>query len=240
VKSLELAILPVLATGLLFTGACNRERAEQTSATPAAGQMDAERQQYISRLEQRISELDGRLTQMRQAEGRQAVSEDRIEEIQEDLKSLREEVAELRTANQEDWWASTERSIERDYRDLQEDINQDTGTRARTEPERTMEPAPGTANWMARRDQFVTRMNSEVEALERDLERLRGSSRAGAKDEYEDVREELDDLKSEIAAVRDTTADTWWERTRQRLDRSFNRLERSIENIGDDREPRRQ
>ena len=228
-----------LLGAMLVATACSRTdnattgSADRTAPDQAAIQRD--REAYAAKLDQRIAEMERRVTEMRGAAGKRTTTNDRLEDIQENLKQLREEVAEIRrpTAGTE-WWPMTERYVERDTNRLETGVRgRNTGSAARTDT--TTPPATGTlsdAELTARRDQFVLKMQAQIDQLERELntaqpDRIRGGDIEGVRAELKDLREEVNDLKN-------VTGANWWDATKNRLDRTMNRIERSIENVGKD------
>lgn len=216
----------------------------QTSETPTAG--DRQRDEFVARMEKRVNDLDARLMQLRQSQaqtsGRKAVSEDRLEAIQENIKDLREEIADLRTANRDNWWPATERSVERTHKSAQTGIDKaatDTQTRARTETGQTAatsDSSQSAAPWEQRRDRFVSKMTSELQKLEQDLQTLQSKRRGVSSDDVQDIQTQITELRTQITGLREINPDNWWDRTQQRLNRSVDGLERSIQNLGSERE----
>jgi peptidoglycan hydrolase CwlO-like protein len=227
-----------LLAGIVIAAGCTRtENATTGTADRTADQaaMQREREEYANKLEQRISQMESRLAQMKGSAGQNTRTNDRLEDIQESLKELREEVADLRrpTAGTE-WWPMTERYVERDAQRVETGVRgPNTGSAARTDT--TTTPATGTltdAELATRRDQFVQRMQAQIDQLEQELNnapanRVRGGDIEGVRSELKDLRDEINDLKN-------VTATNWWDATKNRLDRTMNRIERSVENMGKD------
>lgn len=91
---------------------------------------------------------------------------------------------------------TTQRSVERSRQDIEEDIERQTtgtGTRAHTEDRPPTTTQTHTA--VTDREQFITRMEQDINSLERQPGNIPNPGGV------EDVREELGDLRNEVASL---------------------------------------
>jgi Skp family chaperone for outer membrane proteins len=254
----KMAIVPALAASLAIVGCGRTDRAADenrtgepvTTATTAA---DQQRNEYINRMEQRVAQLEQRLADMKAQGGTAAVNQDRIESLQSDVQALRQEINDLRNTRADNWWPTTERSMERSRQHIEEDMTRwgqaGTADRARTMPRETPRETPrdttdmtrstpvgegthGANDFTAQRERFAARMEADIKALERDLDRYATRARGTARDGVEDVRAQLNDLRQQVSELRNVDEGSWWDATQRRLDRTAERIERSIENLG--------
>jgi hypothetical protein len=221
-----------LLAAMLVAAGCSRTETATTGSADRAAPDAAARAEYANRLEQRITEMERRVSDMK-ASAPGTKTADRVEDIRKTLRELREEVAEIRRPELgNEWWPMTERWVERDSQRVGSGIRgPNAGSAARTD---TTAPPAGTtpADLAAQRDLFVKRMEAEADQLERELNNAPANRVAG---DLDGVRSELKDLRDEINDLKNVTAANWWDSAKKRLDRTANRIERSIENIGKDK-----
>jgi DNA repair exonuclease SbcCD ATPase subunit len=231
--------LPAASFALVFAAACGRNEPTRTADVQTEQRQEIE--ERAVHMEQRVSELERKLSEMTaKPEEQRAVSANRVGDIREDLNELRQEIADLRTTEPQNWWDRTERSVERAWNDVQSDARgRGVTARAPTETEGTADreatPPVAGQDLSARREQFVNRMESDIKALEQELDKLDRAGRNVAN--VDDVRDELKDLKEEVASLRTANENDWWDITKKRLDRTADRIERQIDKLDDDATP---
>jgi len=231
--------LAVCCVSLLGLFGCTREQrtGEQRGAaeTGRRAGYQQERDQFAREMERRLNDLEQRISRMRsQNDNRKQVNQARWQEVQEEIAGLRQEVSGLRTISQENWWQKTTEWFDRSADELENRIAgrsgvETDGSQRTATGEETGGPI-SRQEYEHRRDQYVSRMQSRIDGLERTLEQARQRSRsAGAEDrrKWQDIENELNDLRAAVSDPKDSSYDQWWRQTRGRVERDWNRVERS-------------
>ena len=233
----RLTVAASLAAALAVAGACNRstpasDDARQDAAAPAT---DA-RERETASLEQRLNELEKEWQQARQRLSDQARrNAPRLTTaIDEDFSAARESLRDLRQSTAQDWWQRQEQQLER----AAERAEQSVRTFARDWSPSTKDESVGTAgdanaDWSARRDALVTRLEQRVRDMEQALERL--DPRDFDHAELEHARERVDLMKEDAERLRGASEDEWWELTKERVRAQLDRLDAAIDRLAQGR-----
>lgn len=231
-------ITTVAVAAALGASACNRQQTTDESVVQDTGAEDRQRQQQQDeavQLEQRASELEREWNELETrlanetAEATTAVKA----EVKEDVANVREAVAELRTTNPENWWERHERVVERTLEDVEQDVKR--YARNWNPPEVADEVGTSGANdtWEARRDRLVNRIERRVEAMEDALENV--EVRGAQETEVEDTRARVRKLREDGTRLRNASEEDWWEITKERVTEYIDRVDRSIDRLGNER-----
>lgn len=236
-------VAPILAlTTALFTFACNRpdtagDVARQEAAAGADPQQQQQRQQQqdeAARLERQLAELERewQQTQAKVSGRTEAATAELKAEIQEDLTNARDAIGDLRTTTAQNWWERHERVMEQTADEVEQDVRR-FARRWTPGEAREVGTAGTTTSWEARRDQLVARMEARIDAMEKALEDvdLRGAQQA----EVDDTRARVRKMKEDTDRLRNASATDWWDITKQRVTDYLERVEASIDRVGDGR-----
>jgi aspartate aminotransferase-like enzyme len=154
-------------------------------------------------------------------------------EVKEDVAAVRQAVANLETTTAENWWERHQQATERTVDDIEADVRhfvpklKADGNVARPAPVGT------SASFEARRDDFVDRVRTQVDAWE---DQLKAINAAGArKTELDDTRARIDKLQDDLDRLRTVDADDWWDVSRKRVSEYIDRLETSIGRLDNDK-----
>jgi hypothetical protein len=226
----------------LLTPACSgqappaepaREAAAPTAAETAAAELRRKRDGDTAGLDKRVADLERRLTEMQGKIVEKSATPTAAlrAEVQEDVKNAREAVADLKSTTPENWWERHERAMERAAADIEEDVRRLARGRAAPAATPDSDAAAGAAPFESRRDRFVTRLRSRVEAMEAQLKNVR--ARDAQKTEVQDTQARVEKLEEDLDNLRTASADDWWEISAERVGEYIDRVERSIGRLDD-------
>ena len=227
-----------LAAVLAGTG-CNNEPAAEpdraaTETAEKAAREQRERSEETAELERRASNLESQWTEMQtkvQTRGRTATAGLR-EEVQEDVKNARTAVADLKTTTVDNWWERHERALERAVGDVQADVQRLTKQKTVPEPAKA-EPVGTSTGFAERRDAFVGRLRARVDAMEEQLNGVKGEG--ALKTELQDTRARVDTLQADLDELRNASPDNWWDLSSERVSGYIDRVQESINRLDDNK-----
>jgi DNA repair exonuclease SbcCD ATPase subunit len=235
-----------LVAGLTVAG-CDRrsapesDRANVESAEKKAAEERAaaqrERSEEAAELERRAANLESQWTEMQtkmKTRERTATAGLR-QEVEEDVRNARAAVADLKTTTEENWWERHTRAVERSVSDVQADVQRLTNQKTVPEPAEKAEP-DGTAGAFAeRRDAFVSRVRSRVDAMEEQLDKTK--AKGAVETEREDTKARIDKLQEDLDELRGVNPDAWWDVSSGRVGEYIDRVEESIKRLDNDEAP---
>jgi archaellum component FlaC len=152
------------------------------------------------------------------------------EEVEEDIKNVRQAVADLKTTTPENWWERHEQVMERNVKDIEEDVRRFVKSPPLATPPAAETPA-GAAPFESRRDRVAARLQARVDAMEERLAKVRAPD--AQKTELEDTRARVEKLKEDVQRLRDASADDWWDISAKRVNDYVERVEGSIGRLND-------
>jgi hypothetical protein len=232
-----------LALALAVAAGCNRSEAPEPATssvdeTDATAELERERADEIARLRDRVAELEREYAEAAQevSSGAKTATAGLREELKEDVTAVREAVDGLASTTPENWWDRHEEALNQTVADIETDVRRLAG---KIEPVR--EDATGTIGsasnepFTSRRDAFVTRLRSRVDAMEKALENI--DARGARETEVEDTRARMSKLREDLDGLNSAQADDWWELSRNRVTEDIDRVEGSVDRLDDNEAP---
>jgi DNA repair exonuclease SbcCD ATPase subunit len=229
----------VAVTTVLLAAACSSPEPAREAARPAptpgeaaATELERKRTEDGARIEKRLAELDQRWSEMKTSLAKNA-SKSTVAvraEIEEDIKNVRQAAADLKTTTPENWWERHEQVLERNVKDIEEDVRRFVKSPPLSTPEAPESPA-NAAPFESRRDRVAARLQARVDGMEERLEKVR--ARDAQKTELEDTRARVEKLKEDVERLRDASADDWWDISVKRVSDYIERVEASMGRLND-------
>jgi hypothetical protein len=231
----------------LAAGACNREAAdsretaaleERTPDVDRAAELQRQRDDDISRLDNRVAEVEREYAEANQ----KVVSGDRTataglrEELKEDVANVKRAVGDLRTTTTENWWNRHEEAMKRTADDIEQDVRRLAGNLTPARPQATTGTTGedvSTAPFTSRRDRFVADLRARVDSMEQALDGVK--ARGARETEVEDARARVRKLGEDVDRLRSASADEWWDVTRARVTEYLERVEDSVNRLDDNK-----
>jgi hypothetical protein len=235
------AIVGTLAVALA-AGACNRDAAEPRDESPIpadrAADLQRERDEAITRLDQRVAEVEREYGEAKQkvVSGSRTATAGLREELQEDVVNVRQAVNDLRNTTPDNWWDRHETAMRRTADDIEADVRRLAGTAMpRRPPEAAGTTGEGVskAPFTSRRDQFVASLRARVDEMEDALEKVK--ARGPGETELEDTQARVKKLAGDLDRLASASADEWWDVTSTRVTEYVDRVENSVERLDDDK-----
>jgi DNA repair exonuclease SbcCD ATPase subunit len=207
---------------------------EATPAETAAATAQKEIAEETSRMEERLGGLEREWSEKEKqiTDKTRTATAGLREEVREDVKNVREAVADLKTTSAENWWERHERAMERTAADIEQDVKR-LAPKMPAPAAAAEEATTGTTGFEARRDRFVTRLRSRVDAMEKALEAVKADGARAT--EVKDTRARVDKLKEDLDRLRGASADDWWDISRRRVTEYIDRVEGSIRRLDDNK-----
>jgi hypothetical protein len=240
----DAAIIGALAVALA-AGGCKREAAEVREETAEASrdadravELQRQRDEEITRLDQRVADVEREYAEARQkvATGSRAATAGLREELQEDVTNVRQAVNDLRNTNPDNWWDRHEAAMRRTADDIEADVRRMAGAAMPQRPADatgTTGEGASTAPFTSRRDQFVASLRARVDAMEDALEKVK--ARGPGETELEDTQARVKKLADDLDRLARASADEWWDVTRTRVTEYVDRVEDSVERLDDNK-----
>jgi hypothetical protein len=238
----KIMVFGILASALL-SGACNRADEPRDAAVrdeANVADVEAKRQQErndeIARLDTRVAEIDHKYVEANQEvakEGKTTTAGLR-EELKEDVSNIKQAVNDLRTTTPDNWWERHEQAVRAMADDIDADVARLAGKVNAARPSTTTDvrgEQVSTAPFTSRRDTFVASMNARVDAMKQALDKVNASG--PRKTEVEDVRARLNKLDEDVDRLGSAEPDDWWEVSKARVTQYVDRIEGSINRLGD-------
>lgn len=234
--------------GLVLTaGACNRDagesrdttaREEQKPTVDRAAELQRERDEEISRLDNRVGDIERDYAEANQkvVSGERTATAALREELKEDVANVKTAVTDLRTTTPENWWDRHEAAMRRTADDIEADVSRLAGKVTVRRPSATTDASGekvSTAPFASRRDTFVTELRARVDAMERALEGVK--ARDAVKTEIEDTRARVKKLGDDIDRLKSASADDWWDVAKARVTGYVDRVEASVKRLDDNK-----
>jgi archaellum component FlaC len=230
----------------LAAGACNRQADESRDTTvrdgspnvDRAAELQRERNDDISRLDQRIADIEREYAEANQkvVTGDRTATAGLREELNEDVTNVKQAVTDLKTTTPANWWDRHEGAMKRTADDIEADVRRLAGTVTPVRPRGTS-GATGekvsTAPFTSRRDTFVAELRARVDAMERALDNVK--TRGAQETEVEDTRARVKKLRDDVDRLRSASADDWWDVTKARVTEYLERVERSVKRLDDNK-----
>src|SRR5687767_9650831 len=232
-------------TVALSVGACKRDAAESRDEGAAvardadrAADLQRQRDEEISRLDQRIADVEREYAEAREqvVTGSRTATAGLREELKEDVTNVRQAVNDLRSTTPDNWWDRHEAAMRRTADDIEADVSRLAGAAL---PKRPAEAAAttgegvSTAPFTSRRDQFVAALRARVDAMEDALEKVKADG--PRETELADTRARVRKLADDLDRLRSADADDWWDVTKARVTEYVDRVEDSVERLDDNR-----
>jgi archaellum component FlaC len=242
----NMATIGIVALALA-AGGCNRDvgesrdttaREERTPNVDRTAELQRERNEEISRLDERVADIERDYAQANQ----KVVSGDRTataglrEELKEDVTNVKTAVADLRTTTPENWWDRHEAAMRRTADDIDADVSRLAGKVTPTPPQatsRTTGENVSTEPFTSRRDKFVADLRARVDAMEQALDKVK--TRGAQETELEDTRARVKKLGDDVDRLRSASADDWWDITKARVSEYVDRVEASVKRLDDNK-----
>jgi hypothetical protein len=239
-RSGKIVMFGILASAMLG-GACNRaDEPRATVSDEAAADVEAKRQQErseeISQLDNRVAEIDRKYAEAKQevAADNKATAAGLREELMEDVTNVKQAVNDLRTTTPDNWWERHEQALKTMADDIDADVARLAGKvnppRPSTTTDVSGEPV-STEPFNSRRDMFVAAMNARIDAMKQALDKVNASG--PRKTEVEDVRARLNKLDEDVDRLGSAEPDDWWDVSKERVTQYVDRIEGSINRLGD-------
>jgi hypothetical protein len=231
----------------LAAGACNRDAAESRDTTAReertpnvdrTAELQRERDDEISGLEQRVADIERDYAQANQkvASGARTATAGLREELKEDVTNIKTAVSELRTTTPENWWDRQEAAMRETADDIEADVSRLAGKVTPTPPQatsRTTGENVSTEPFTSRRDKFVADLRARVDAMEQALDKVK--ARGAQETEIEDTRARVKKLADDVDRLRSASADDWWDVTKARVGEYVDRVEASVKRLDDNK-----
>jgi DNA repair exonuclease SbcCD ATPase subunit len=226
----------------LMAPACKGQEPARSSASDGPGRADTaaadlqrKRDDEGAKLEKRVADLERRWMEMESKIADKSATPTAAlkAEVKEDVKNTRDAVADLKTTTPENWWERHERVMERTAEDIEADVRRfakaPTSSATGREPETPANAAP----FESRRDRFVARLRSRVDAMQDQLKDVR--ARDAQKTELEDTRARVNKLKDDVERLRNASPEDWWDISARRVSEYVERVEDSIRRLDDNK-----
>jgi TolA-binding protein len=215
------------------TAACNRPAEETREEATEIDQQVDRQQNEVAELEQRTNELerDWNAAQERLSKRTDAAATEAKAEIQEMIADVKREVAELRSTSADNWWDRTEQDIESAAGEVEQDVKRFA---RRWTPDVDNDNVGTTGNadtWEARRDRLVNRMQARIDSME---QALRDVGPDADKEDVEETRAEIRDMREENDRLRGADENDWWDVTRERVNNFIERIDARIDRLIND------
>jgi DNA repair exonuclease SbcCD ATPase subunit len=229
----------VALSTVLLAAACSSPEPAREAARPtpspaeeAAAELQRKRTEDSSRIEKRLAELDQRWSERRASLTKNASKsmEAVRAEVEEDIKNVRQAAADLKTTTPENWWERHEQVMERNVKDIEEDVRRFVKSPPPPAPKAPETPA-NAAPFESRRDRVAARLQARVDAMEERLAKVR--ARGAQQTELEDTRARVEKLKEDVQRLRDASADDWWDISAKRVGDYIDRVEASMGRLND-------
>jgi hypothetical protein len=239
----DLATIGVVALALT-AGACERNvsgsrdtTAREEAANPdRTAELQRERDQEISRLEERVAGIERDYAEANQkvVSGDKTATAGLREEVKEDVTNVKKAVTDLRTTTPENWWDRHEAAMKQTADDVEADVSRLAGkaTSPHSPATKTSEGA-STEPFTSRRDKFLAEMRTKVDAMERALDDIK--AKGAQQTEVEDTRARLKKLSGDIDTLKSASADDWWDATKSRVTEYVDRVEASVKRLDDNK-----
>jgi DNA repair exonuclease SbcCD ATPase subunit len=209
-------------------------RADAESVEKQAAEQ-RERSEQAAELERRAANLESQWTEMQtkvKTRERTATAGLR-EEVEEDVKNARTAVADLKTTTEDNWWERHERALERSVSDVQTDVQRLTKQKTMPEPTEKAEPVGTVGGFAARRDAFVDRLRTRLDAMEEQLDKTK--TKGAQETELQDTKARIDKLQEDLDEMRKVSPDAWWDVSSERVGEYIERVEASIKRLDDNK-----
>lgn len=236
------AIVGAIAVALA-AGGCKRDAAEVREETAdasrdadRAAELQRERDDEITRLDQRVAEVEREYAEARQkvVSGSRTATAGLREELQEDVTNVRQAVNDLRNTNPDNWWDRHEAALRRTADDIEADVRRLAGAAMPQRPaDAKGTTGVSTAPFTSRRDQFVASLRARVDAMEDALEKVK--ARGPGETELEDTQARVKKLADDLDRLASASADDWWDVTKTRVTEYVDRVENSVERLDDNK-----
>lgn len=235
------AIIGILAVALAG-GACKRDAAEPTAEVSRdadrAADLQRQRDEEITRLDQRVADIEREYTETAQkvVSGSRTATAGLREELKEDVANVRQAVNDLRTTTPDNWWERHEATLTRTADDVEADVKRLAGTVIPRRPAETAgtagEPV-STAPFTSRRDKFVAELRARVGAMEDALGKVK--ARGAGETELDDTRARVKKLAEDLDELGSASAEQWWDVTKERVTEYVDRVEDSVDRLDDNK-----
>lgn len=241
-RSGNIVMYGILASALLGS-ACNRADEprdpavrEEANAADVEAKRQQERNDEISRLDNRVAEIDRKYAEASQevANEKKATTPGLREELKEDVSNVKQAVNDLRTTTPDNWWERHEQALKTIADDIDADVARLAGKVNPARPSTTTDVSGervSTEPFDSRRDMFVAAMNARIDAMKQALDNVKASG--PRKTEVEDVRARLNKLDDDVDRLGSADPDDWWDVTKARVTQYVDRIEGSINRLGD-------
>jgi hypothetical protein len=236
------AIVGALAVALA-AGACQRDAAEVRDETAEAArdgnravELQRQRDEEITRLEERVAEVEREYAEAKQkvVAGSRTATPGLREELQEDVTNVRQAINDLRNTNPDNWWDRHEAAMRRTADDIEADVRRLAGSAMPQRPPDatgTTGESVSNAPFTSRRDQFVASLRARVDAMEDALAKVR--ARGTRETELEDTQARVKKLADDLDRLATASAEDWWDVTKTRVTEYVDRVEDSVERLDD-------
>ena len=226
----------------LVSGACKRDAAEPTAEVSRdadrAADLQRQRDEEITRLDQRVADIEREYTDAAQkvVSGSKTATAGLREELKEDVANVRQAVNDLRTTTPDNWGQRHEATLTRTADDVEADVKRLAGTVMPRRPAETSgttgEPV-STAPFTSRRDKFVAELRARVGAMEDALGKVK--ARGAGETELDDTRARVKKLAEDLDKLGSASAEQWWDVTKERVTEYVDRVENSVDRLDDNK-----